>query len=121
MVLFYIACQLVIQGMAYLFFDCYFNLPFKNLCERNGVSKKRAKLIYMIMGQVENAIITAGVILCTARASMVGTANLMASAIISIMILLEAQAIFVMYKPVIKEKKAKHNKIKFKRVDISKI
>ena len=110
MVLFYIACQIVIQGMAYLFFDCYINFPVKNICHKMGVSRKKAKLIYMILGQVENALITGAVILCTARASMVGTANLMASAILSIMILLEAQAVFALYKPAIKQKPLKRKK-----------
>lgn len=97
MVLLYIVCQLVIQGMAYSALDYYLNFPIKRVCERNGISKRKAKTIYMALGQIENFAITAVVVLVTARASMVGTANLMASAILSIIIALEAQIIFIKY------------------------
>ena len=98
LVLLYILCQLLVQGMFYVGLRQYINMPILKYLSNVGISKGKAKTIYLLLGQIENLIITAIVVLVTARASMVGTANLVASAILAIIFAIEGNVTLLFYK-----------------------
>lgn len=98
LILFYCACQLVIQSFLYLGFRGMMKKSIYRFAYTMNWSNKQILKAYNIAGLVINTIITAIAILVTARASMVGTANLLASTILTIFIYLDSLLIVYEYK-----------------------
>ena len=112
-----IGLQLFIQGMIYLAAHCWFNERFLTLLSKWHCNKYFAATLLNILVQIENVVITAGVVWVLSTGNVVGTANLVASGILSIFMILHCKVMMMNYYrlPEIAEKRKRSREEKEER------